>query len=399
MNFTTISRWEFKESLKSKKFLMIFFLQLSVLFLMIFVFNSFATNIQSEKGISLTPSLSGFASLDVDDQGQLFSKYINPEIIDIKASNSNTSVKRLEEGKTTGFVMVSEDSLDRINRMETINVELYLDYRDPKRSVIRDEVNATAKIMANAISTSWIDSLTPQNTTQTVVNQENTGEPLSLQIIRKAMIAILLFLPLFLFGNMVIDSVVGEKERKTGEILMAMPLSPADIILGKSIAVIGIIALQVALWMIILLTAGFEIKSPIIVYILILMTSIPIIGVTTIVTAYAKNYKEAGIGITFAYIGVVGFLIVPALAYLSGQSLLANISPMTMVMRLFSGEAIPFWQFFIPITFVLLVSAVSYGISIKLFERDDVVFGPRPGIIRLIIELTGFKKVLKSDSN
>ncbi|HEX7467748.1 MAG TPA: ABC transporter permease, partial [Methanobacterium sp.] len=90
MNFTTISRWEFKESLKSKKFLMIFFLQLSVLFLMIFVFNSFATNIQSEKGISLTPSLSGCASLDVDDQGQLLSKYINPEIIDIKASNSNT---------------------------------------------------------------------------------------------------------------------------------------------------------------------------------------------------------------------------------------------------------------------------------------------------------------------
>jgi len=396
MNLTTISRWEFKESLKSKKFLMIFFLQLSVLFLMIFVFNAFATNIQSEKGVSLTPSLSGFASLDVDDQGKLFSKYINPDIIDIKAStSSNTSLGRLEEGKTTGFVMVSEDSLDRINRMETINVELYLDYRDPKRSVVRDEVNSTAKIMANAISSSWIDSLTPQNATPAVVNQVNSGEPLSLQILKKAMIAILLFLPLFLFGNMVIDSVVGEKERKTGEILMAMPLSSADIILGKSMAVIGVIALQVALWMIILLAAGFEIKTPLTVYILVLMTAIPIIGVTTIVTAYAKNYKEAGIGITFVYVGVVGFLIVPALVYLSGGSLLANISPMTMVIRLFSGEAVPLWQFLIPLTSVLVVSVISYWISIKLFKRDDVVFGPRPGIIRLILELIGFKRVSK----
>ena len=54
------------------------------------------------------------------------------------------------------------------------------------------------------------------------------------------MLAILLFLPLFFFGNMIIDSVVGEKERKTGEILMAMPIPPSQIILGKILAVEGV---------------------------------------------------------------------------------------------------------------------------------------------------------------
>ncbi len=393
MKFSTITRWEFKETLKSKKFLMIFFLQLSMLFLMILVFNAFAANIQSDNGISITPSLSGFASLDINDQGHLFTKYINPSLIDVKSSNYNNSLQSLNNGEITGFVQVPGDSLDRIRNIDTINLQLYLDYSDPKRSVIRDEVNSTTNIMATAISNSWIDSLTPENTTQTLVNQQNTGQSLQIQLLTKAMLAILLFLPLFFFGNMVIDSIVGEKERKTGEILMAMPVSPSQIILGKSLAVEGIVALQVAIWMIILLTAGFEFTNPILVYILVIITALPIIGVTTIISAYSKNYKEAGIGITFAYIAVVGILIIPALTYLSDKSLAANISPMTMIMRIFSGEAIPLWQYLIPVAFIFLMSVITYWVSIKLFERDDVFFGPRPGILRLIFELIGLNRI------
>ena len=154
------------------------------------------------------------------------------------------------------------------------------------------------------------------------------------------MIAVLLFLPLFLFGNMVVDSIVGEKERKTGEILVAMPISHADVIIGKNMAVVLMIALQVAIWIIILLLAGFEINNAILVYLVIVLTAIPIVGITSVVAAYSKNYKEAGIGLSFIYIAIVGFLIVPALAYISRQLPGSNISPMTLVMRLFSGESI-----------------------------------------------------------
>ena len=367
---------------------MIFFLQISVLFLMIFVFNAFAANIESEKGISITPSLSGFASLDIDDQGRLFSKYINPELITVTSSNYNDSIKNLSTGETTGLVVVPGDSIERIRNIDTINIQLYLDAGDPKRSVVRDEVNTTTKLMAEAISNSWIDSLTPQNTTPAVENQETTGESLQMQIVTKAMIAILLFLPLFLFGNMIIDSVVGEKERKTGEILIAMPISSSEIIIGKSMAVVGIIAIQIALWMIILLISGFKIINPILIYILVLITAIPVIGVTVIIATYAKNYKEAGIGLTFGYVAIVGILMIPTLIYLSNKSLIANISTLTMVIRIFAGENIPYWQYLIPMGFIFIMSIITYWISIKLYQRDDVVFGPRPGIL----ELVGLKK-------
>jgi len=392
LKFTTITKWELRETLKSRKFLTIFFLQISVLFLMLFVFNAFITNIESQEGISITPSLSGFASLSVDDEGRLFSKYINTELITVTHASFDDSMKNLNSGKTMAVVLVPADSLDKIRNIDTIEVKLYLDQADPKRSVVRDEVNNTAKILAITLSNSWIDSLTPQNSKPAVVTQENTGESLPMQIVTKAMLAILLFLPIFLFGNMIIDSVVGEKERKTGEILMAMPINSSDIIIGKSMAVVGVIALQVAIWMGILLITGFEISNPLLVYLLVIITAVPVIGVTVIIAAYSKNYKEAGIGLTFGYVAIVGILMIPPLIYITNKSLISNISPLTMVIRLFSGDVIPAWHFLIPLGFVIMVSAITYWISIKLFQRDDVVFGPRPGLIRLILEFGGLKR-------
>ena len=372
--------------------MMIFFLQLSVLFLMIIIFNSFITNIESDQGISLTPVLNGFASVDVQDQSGLISKYINPSVINVIPSNFSTSLNNIALGKTTGFLYVPGNAAEKIRTGQSIDMIVYLDSSDPKSSVVRDEVNSTAKVISQSYSNSLSASATPQNTTIPTINQVSTGEPLPLQIIKKVMLVILLFLPLLLFGNIIIDSVVGEKERKTAEILIAMPLSQAQIIIGKSMAVALTISLQVFMWLIILLIAGFNINNPLFVFIFIFLTSIPIIGITTVVAAYSKNYKEAGIGLSIVYIGIVGFLIVPVLFYISRKSFLSNISPMTIVMRLFSGESISLSDYALALACILVVSIISYWIAIKLFERDDIIFGPRPGILKLIFDLITFKK-------
>lgn len=384
MRFTTITKWELKNTLKSRKFMMIFVLQLSVLLLMIIIFNSFVANIESEKGISLTPSLNGFATLDVQDQSGLVSKYVNPDIINVKNSTSyNSSLLRAENGLTTGFLYIPGNADSIIRNGQSINMIVYVDANDPKRSVITDEANTTAKILSQSYSSSLTASANTQNQTSTF-NQQTTGESLPLQIIKKVMLTILMFLPLLLFGNIVIDSIVGEKERKTGEILIAMPISHTQIIMGKSLAVSLTVSLQVLIWLLILIIAGFQIDNPISVFIFIFLTSIPIIGITAIIAAYSKNYKEAGIGLSLGYLVIVGFLIIPALIYISRKSFLANISPMTIVMRLFSGDTILLPDYLLCLGFMFVVSLMAYWIAIKLFARDDITFGPRPGILRIL---------------
>jgi ABC-2 type transport system permease protein len=71
---------------------------------------------------------------------------------------------------------------------------------------------------------------------------------------------------------------------------------------------------------------------------------------------------------------------------------------MTLVMRISSGESIAMGEILLSFTFIVVISLISYGISVALFKRDDVIFGPRPGIIRLTLELMGFKKSNKNRS-
>jgi len=394
MRFSTITKWEFKNTLSSRKFLMIFLMQLSVLVLMIVFLNMFIGNIESENGVTLSPSLTNFASIGVSDTGGLFKKQLNHEVLGITPMGSNESINQVKNGKATAALIVPENSIGKIDNFQPITLNLFIDNADPKRSVVSEEVNSTAKAISSSISNQWISSMVPSTSTiEPNVKEEKKGESLPLQLIKKMMVSILLFLPLFLFGNMIIDSIVGEKERKTGEILVAMPLSHGEIIIGKNFAVVLVIAVQVALWILILLLAGFDLKNPILVYLVIILTSIPIVGITSVIAAYSKNYKEAGIGLSFIYIVIVGFLVIPALAYISTKSTAANISPMTLVMRLFSGESISTTDLMIPIISILIISIISYWITIKLFERDDIMFGPRPGLIRLVLELVGFKNI------
>ena len=396
MRFSTITKWEFKNTLSSRKFLMIFLMQLSVLVLMIVFLNMFIGNIESENGVTLSPSLTNFASIGVSDTSGLFEKQLNHEVLGITSLGSNESINQVKNGKATAALIVPENSTGKIDNFQPITLNLFIDNADPKRSVASEEVNSTAKAISSSISNQWISSLVPSTSTiEPSVKEEKKGESLPLQLIKKMMVSILLFLPLFLFGNMIIDSIVGEKERKTGEILIAMPLSHGEIIIGKNFAVVLVIAVQVALWILILLLAGFDLKNPILVYLVIILTSVPIVGITSVLAAYSKNYKEAGIGLSFIYIVIVGFLVIPALAYISSKSVAANISPMTLVMRLFSGENIPTTDLMIPIISILIISIVSYWITIKLFKRDDIIFGPRPGVARLALELLGIKNISK----
>ncbi|MGZ7134976.1 MAG: ABC transporter permease [Methanobacterium sp.] len=393
MRFFTIAKWEFKSSIKSRKFLTLLFMQISVLILMVVFFNFFTANIESENGIMISPSLVGFASLDISDESGIFSNQINKEVLNVNNQNYNEAINRLNQGKTTAILLVEENFTRNIDEFKTSNLNLFIDMEDPKQIVATEEINSTAKIIAASISNHWINSLTPQNNTAEVeVKEEKKGESLPLKLIKKMIIAVMLFIPLFLFGNMVVDSIVGEKERKTGEILVAMPVSHADIIIGKNLAVILTIALMVAIWMMIIMIAGFNINNPLMVYLIIVLTAIPIVGITSVVAAFSKNYKEAGIGLSFIYIAIVGFLIVPALIYISTQSSGFNISPMTLVMRIFSGESISATEIMVPLVSIFLISVITFWLTIKLFKRDDIMFGPRPGLIKFIRSLVYLKR-------
>lgn len=360
----TITRWEIKSTFKSRKFLFIFIFQMVTLLLIIFIFNGVLQMMNTTEEVTLTPSLNEFAYLDVNDPSGIIKDEINPKAVMIHPTTA-----RSPRG---GSLLLVEE----YNTLP-LNASLFLDYSTPMRNIIKKEVESAVEVSSRKITDQIIASMERE---QPNVKEEAVGESLPLKLVNKVMVAILLILPLFMFGNLIIDSIVGEKERKTGESLIAMPIPRSHIILGKSLAVMVIMAIQLFIWMIII-WGWFKIPNAPIVYLVLLLTAFPVVGLTNLVAVYSKNYKEAGIGITLTYIIIIGFLIVPALAYISQKS---GMGPLILIIKFLSSENITIYDIVSTVSGLVFSSLIFHALAVWLFERDDIVFGPRPGVLRLL---------------
>ncbi len=389
MSRWTISKWELKNTLGSKKFLTIFLAQLVVLFIMGSFFTSFMTDMSSEEGINLNPSLKGFGSLDINDSDGLFTKNINPELLKIRTANSS-SYDSVQKGKTNGLMIIKNISENNLQKMD---YNLILDYSDPKSIVVKSEVESASNKTSKIITQNFINkNKTNKNSTQEV-KEEATGVAVPIQLINKIMTALLLFLPVFLFGNLVIDSLVSEKERKTGEILIAMPISRSNIVLGKSFGILCLMSIQLLLWIIIMTLTGFDLVSPALVYLLVVLTAIPIVGVGTLVGVFSKNYKESEIGSNFAYLLTITILVIPALVSIIRPGM-GTSSTISLVIKIFSGEALTYKDIFNPIITVVLLSVITYGLSVWMYNKDEIIFGPRPNILKSILKFLRIDKII-----
>lgn len=387
----TISKWELKNTLGSKKFVTIFLAQLVVLFIMGSFFTSFMTDMSTEDGINLNPSLKGFGSLDINDSHGLFTKNINPEILKIKTANP-TSYDSVKNGKINGLILTKSITE---NNLQKIDYNLVLDYSDPKSIVVKTEVESASNKTSKSITQDFINkNKTSQNSSTKEVKEEATGIAVPIQLINKIMTALLLFLPVFLFGNLVIDSIVSEKERKTGEILIAMPISRSNIVLGKSFGILCLMSIQLFLWIIIMTLTGFDLVAPALIYLLVVLTAIPIVGVGTVVAVFSKNYKESEIGSNFAYLITITILVIPALVSILRPGM-GTSSTISLVIKIFSREALNYRDIFNPIITVVVLSVITYGLSVWMYNKDEIIFGPRPKIITSILNFLRINKIIK----
>ena len=76
------------------------------------------------------------------------------------------------------------------------------------------------------------------------------------------LLPLLLFLPAFISGSVVVDSITEELERGTFKLLRVSPASLAEIVDGKAAAMAGLAPLQAALWLVLLGLNDIAIANP-----------------------------------------------------------------------------------------------------------------------------------------
>ncbi len=150
------------------------------------------------------------------------------------------------------------------------------------------------------------------------------------------LIPFILLLPVFLSTNMMTDSIVGEKEKKTYEALIAAPMSKFEIIVGKAIPIVAVTMLQVIAWIILLELRGIEVYNFFSLLIMIALLDVVFVGLGIAISAFSDTIKDANAGVAV-------LILVASLAFfapIASRGYPYAYSPVFMISKLASNPSL-----------------------------------------------------------
>ncbi|EMA29429.1 ABC transporter permease [Halobiforma nitratireducens] len=124
------------------------------------------------------------------------------------------------------------------------------------------------------------------------------------------LVPLLLFLPAFISGSIVVDSLIEERERGTLELLRVTPLSLADVVDAKLAATAVLAPMQAAAWLALLAVNGTTVARPGVLILVVAALSLLVVGLGTVVALVAPDRRQAQLLYSVA---IVGALVVSTL--------------------------------------------------------------------------------------
>ncbi len=229
---------------------------------------------------------------------------------------------------------------------KTVEFNLYLDntkilsgFAD---AVISNEVDKLSGDLEKKTISRYVDPdvvLSPMSIKEIDLRSKRKPQPMEfVELMYGLLIPFILLLPAFLSANMMTDSIVGEKEKRTYEALVAAPLSRMDLILGKMIPILLVTMLQVVTWIVLLRAKGILVHNTGLLLILILLMDIALVGVGIAISAFSETIKDANAGVALV-------ILVVSLGFFAPISLSREtyaLSPVSLISKLSSNPVISF---------------------------------------------------------
>ncbi|KYC45181.1 MAG: ABC-2 family transporter protein [Candidatus Methanofastidiosum methylothiophilum] len=416
-------KWELRRLFKNRKFKIAFTLQLLVILLIIPLFGSYVKALEEGGFFNLSVGGKGYLPIGISSEKNSLTNIISEnKRFDILWIEEKEGMELLRNGRISALLVIEKDFEEKIRSYRSSSVQIYINTQNPKSVSAYSELNSIllgfrdgaieARIRDLSIATpnielifqpptTNIESSQNQNTAQGQgpVNTTNIPERPSNfqeQIERTRasfederggyIVLLVLLLPLFLSGGMLIDLLISEKERRTGEMLLALPIEREKIFYSKFISIMTIILFQLLFWVLALYFFG-RIANPLIILPLTI-TAILLLSITGLIGVYSKNYKDSALIVTVTFILLFLLLFGTSTLYVAGLKEVAAISPLSLVIAIENGTY-SLKEAAISILPSLSFSLVLIYLSTVLYRKDEFYFGPRPTISDLIFEFAG----------
>lgn len=423
-------RWEISRLFKNRKFKIAFTLQLLVILLIIPLFGSYVRSLEEGGLFNLTIGGKGYLPIGISSEDN--------SLVDIISENSRFEILFLKEekglellrtGRISALLILEEDFESKIRNYKSSTAWIYIDTENPKSVSAYSELNIILNGFRNGLIESRIRDLSIEEPKIELITDSSIAEDQTLvdpnigheiqdpligeeidgiersvtiqeQIERTRetfeeerggyIVLLVLLLPLFLSGGILIDLLISEKEKKTGEMLLALPTERQKIYYSKFISIMSIIFVQLLFWILALFYLG-RVNNPLIIFPLI-VTAMLLLSITGLIGVYSKNYKDSSLIVTVTFILLFIMLFGTTTLYVAGLKGIATMSPLTLVIAI-ENQIFSFREALISILPSLGFSFVLIYLSKTLYKKDEFYFGPRPNISDLIFEFAGKLRV------
>ncbi len=275
MKLTAIIRKESQDILRNKVYLLVVLVQIFI------ILGAF--------GLAVASSIASDPTL-LDDYGITsdlkvgVSENINGTQLatDLKAQKLNliyykNSTKAEELLGSTFVAIVNLNTTNGNNiTLKTDNSNVFYPVISNKINTAVNEFQLQDKLQAAGLNTSETEkTLNLVNLRVVDLNENNRANiainsPYFVEIMYGFIVPFILLLPFFLASNIVTDSVVGERERKTFEVLLMTPISSSTVMLGKIIPILSFSLIQSIAWILILDLLRVPIYNPIPILLILL---------------------------------------------------------------------------------------------------------------------------------
>ena len=375
MKLTALAGKEAQDILKNKIYLLVVFVQV---FILLGAFGlAIASSIASDP--ALLDQYGATSALKVGVSDSIRGSDLETDLINQKLSlvyYNNISDAQQFLGTSLVAIVDLNGSQNVTIKTDTSNVFYPIVSTKINKAVNGYELKK--KLASTGLNSSEIQQiLNPVNLEVVIVNGNRPANlaldsPYFVEIMYGFIVPFILLLPFFLASNIVTDSVVGERERKTFEVLLMTPISSSMVMIGKTLPILSFSLIQSIAWIILLDLLKVPIYNPILIFILLFFMGLAFIGIGILLSMFVDSTKEANSAITIILVFATFILFMPLFINASYFAPFLNYIPTVLIVKMASTPNIrP--DIIISIIPTILISLMIFGLTIRYFRHERAI--------------------------
>lgn len=377
MKITALIKKEAQDILKNKIYLLLVFVQIFIIFgaFGLAVVSSIAMDPTLMDNYGLGSSLKVGISQDLN--GSALAKDLEAQKLHLIYYKDMNQAEKLLGTKLVAVVEVSSSPKQDVTvHMDTSNV--FYTVASTKVNNAVTKFKTEKRLESAGLNSSEIQKVQNLVTLNVVEVKKNQNEAIALdnpyfvEIMYGFIVPFILLLPLFLAGNIVTDSIVGERERKTFEILLMAPISSSMVILGKTIPILFFSLAQSILWVLILDLLHVPIYNTLFLFFILFFVGLGFIGAGIIISMLVDSTKEANSAITMLLVFATFILFMPLFIKAAYFESILNFIPTVLMVKLASTPNINPEIMLLSLPTVFL-SALIFLMTVRYFRHERAI--------------------------